>query len=324
MSILVYAETWDGKFKKPSFEAMTYAFELAKTSNDTVTAVVIGPATDDELKRAGEYGCTKVLHANDAKYSSFCPSAFTAVIADCATSENAKTIVFSQTYSGKSIAPRLAVRLKAGLVSGAISLPATTEPFVVRKKCFSSKGFTDVQVTSDIKIIAVFPNAHHITANNTAATIQQVNPAVADTLFNTKVNEVKKTSGKIALTEAEIVVSGGRGMKGPENWGMLEALADALGAATACSKPVADMGWRPHHEHVGQTGITISPNLYIAIGISGAIQHLAGISSSKVIVAINSDKEAPFFKIADYGIIGDAFQIVPKLTEAVKQLKSSH
>lgn len=324
MSILVYAETWDGKFKKPSFEAMTYAFELAKSTNDTVTAVVIGPVSDDELKRAGEYGCSKVLHANDSKFASFCPSAYTAVIADYSTSENAKTIVFSQTYSGKSVAPRLAARLKAGLVSGAIALPSSNEPFVVRKKCFSGKGFTDVQITSDIKIIAVAPNAHHIAPNSVSVSIQSVNPSVADSLFNVKVNEIKKTSGKIALTEAEIVVSGGRGMKGPENWGMLEELADALGAATACSKPVADMGWRPHHEHVGQTGITISPNLYIAIGISGAIQHLAGISSSKVIVAINSDKEAPFFKIADYGIIGDAFQVVPKLTEAVKQLKSSH
>jgi len=324
MSILVYAETWDGKFKKPSFEAMTYAYELAKTTNDTVTAVVIGAASEDELKRAGEYGCSKVLHTADNRYSTFCPSAYTAVIAGCATSENAKTVVFSQTYSGKSIAPRLAVRLKAGLVSGAVGLPSSTNPFAVRKKCFSGKGFTDVQVSSDIKIIAVAPNAHHITANNVNATIQSITPDVSDALFNIKVNEIKKTSGKIALTEAEIVVSGGRGMKGPENWGMIENLADALGAATACSKPVADMGWRPHHEHVGQTGITISPNLYIAVGISGAIQHLAGISSSKVIVVINSDKEAPFFKIADYGIVGDAFQILPKITEAVKQLKSSH
>jgi len=324
MPILVYAETWEGKFKKPSFEAMTYAFELAKTTNDTVTALAIGPVTDDELKKAGEYGCSKLLHVNDSKYSTFCPSAYTAVMADCATSENAKIIIFSQTYSGKSVAPRLAAKLKAGLVSGAIALPGTTSPFVVRKKCFSSKGFTDVEISSEIKIISVFPNSHYIVANNVSVSIQVVNPAVADTLFNVKLNEVKKTSGKIALTEAEIVVSGGRGLKGPENWGIIEDLADALGAATACSKPVADMGWRPHHEHVGQTGITISPNLYIAIGISGAIQHLAGISSSKVIVAINSDKEAPFFKIADYGIIGDAFQVVPKLTEAVKQLKSSH
>lgn len=222
MPILVYAETWDGKFKKPSFEAMTYAFELAKTNNDTVTAVVIGPATDDELKRAGEYGCSKVLHANDTRYSTFCPSAYTAVIAAFATSENAMAIVFSQTYSGKSVAPRLAAKLKAGLVSGAIALPSTTSPFVVRKKCFSSKGFTDVEVSSDIKIISVFPNAHHIAANNVSANIQAVNPAVADALFDVKVNEVKKTSGKIALTEAEIVVSGGRGLKGPKTGAWLK------------------------------------------------------------------------------------------------------
>ncbi len=247
MSILVFAETWDGKFKKPSLEAMTYAYELAKTANETVTAVVIGPATDDELKRAGEFGCTKILHVNDAKYSTFCPSSYTAVIADCATSENAKTIVFSQTYSGKSVAPRLAAKLKAGLVSGAIALPSSMSPFTVRKKCFSSKGFTDVEVSTEVKIISVFPNSHHIIVNSVTMNIQVVNPAVSDALFNVKVNEIKKTSGKIALTEAEIVVSGGRGMKGPENWGMIEDLADALGAATACSKPVADMGWRPHH-----------------------------------------------------------------------------
>lgn len=324
MSILVYAETWDGKFKKPSFEAMTYAFELAQATNDTVTAMVIGPATEDELKKAAGYGCSKILHAADTRFAGFCPSAYTAAIADCVALENTKIIIFSQTYSGKSVAPRLAAKLKAGLVSGAIALPATISPFVVRKKCFSSKGFTDVEVSSDVKIISVFPNAHHITANNVNVTIQAVNPVVADAICNTKVNEVKKTSGKIALTEAEIVVSGGRGLKGPENWGMIEQLADVLGAATACSKPVADMGWRPHHEHVGQTGITISPNLYIAIGISGAIQHLAGVSSSKVIAVINPDKEAPFFKIADYGIVGDAFQVVPKLIEAAKQLKSSH
>jgi|SRR6185312_5862921 len=324
MSILVYAETWEGKFKKPSFEAMTYAYELAKTTNDTVTAIAIGPIVDEELKKAGEYGCSKVLHAPDARLSTFSPGAYTAIIADCVATENSKIIVFSQTYSGKSLAPRLAAKLNAGLISGAIALPSSSTPFVVRKKCFSSKGFTDVEVSSEVKIISVFPNAHHIATNATPITIQAITPTVADGLFNIKVNEVKKTSGKIALTEAEIVVSGGRGLKGPENWGMIEELADVLGAATACSKPVADMGWRPHHEHVGQTGITISPNLYIAIGISGAIQHLAGISSSKVIAVINPDKEAPFFKIADYGIVGDAFEVVPKLIEAAKQLKSSH
>jgi len=324
MSVLVFAETWDGKFKKPSFEAITYAFELAQKVGGTVTAVVLGNASEDEIKKLGEYGCSKVLYANDAKFASFSANAFTTAVAEAATKAGAKYLVFSYTYSGKSIAPRLAARLKGGLVANATSLPATTEPFVVKKKCFSGKGFTDVQVSADVKIIGLAINSHHITSNVSAVTIEAFTPTVPDTAFDTKLIEVKKTSGKIVLTEAELVVSAGRGMKGAENWGMIEALADALGAATACSKPVADMNWRPHHEHVGQTGITISPNLYIAIGISGAIQHLAGISSSKVIVAINSDKEAPFFKIADYGIIGDAFQVVPKLTEAVKKLKSSH
>lgn len=323
MSVLVFAENWEGKFKKPTFEAITYAFELAQKTGGSVTAVVLGNnIAEDELKKLGEYGCSKVLNVSNPELAAFSAGSFAAAIAEAATKEGAKHIVFSHTYSGKSIAPRLAARLKAGLVSGAVGLPATTEPFVVKKKCFSGKGFTDVQVTSDIKIIALATNSHHITANNTAVTIEAFSPALP--AADTTVTEVKKTSGKIVLTEAELVVSAGRGLKGPENWGMIETLADLLGAATACSKPVADMGWRPHHEHVGQTGITISPNLYIAIGISGAIQHLAGISSSKVIVAINSDKEAPFFKIADYGIVGDAFQVVPKLIEAVKQLKASH
>ncbi len=323
MSVLVFAETWDGKFKKPSFEAVTYGFELAKQTGGTVTAVVLGNnVADDEIKKLGEYGCTKVLYVNSPKLATFSAGLFTAAIAEAATKEGSKCVVFSHTYSGKSIAPRLAARLKAGLVAAAVALPSSTEPFVVKKKCFSGKGFTDVQVSSDIKIIALSPNAHHIVSNAASAAVEAFNPTLPDS--DTTVNEVKKTSGKVVLTEADIVVSAGRGLKGPENWGMIEALADTLGAATACSKPVADMGWRPHREHVGQTGITISPNLYIAIGISGAIQHLAGISSSKVIVAINSDKEAPFFKIADYGIIGDAFQVVPKLVEAAKQLKSSH
>jgi electron transfer flavoprotein alpha subunit len=323
MSVLVFAETWEGKFKKPSFEAITYGFELAQKVGGSVTAIVLGNnIADDELKKLGGYGCAKILYANSPKLATFSASGFAAAIAEAATKEGSKYVVFSHTYSGKSAAPRLAARLKAGLVAAAVALPSSTEPFVVKKKCFSGKGFTDVQVTSAIKIIALSPNSHHIISNTAAATVEAFSPAIADT--DTIVNEVKKTSGKVVLTEAEIVVSGGRGLKGPENWGMIETLADLLGAATACSKPVADMGWRPHHEHVGQTGITISPNLYIAIGISGAIQHLAGISSSKVIVAINSDKEAPFFKIADYGIIGDAFQVVPKLIEAVKQLKASH
>jgi electron transfer flavoprotein alpha subunit len=324
MSVLVFAENWEGKFKKPTFEVLTYGFELAQKIGGTLTAIVCGSnISAEELQKLGSYGCSKVLYTNNAAFASFSAMLYAAAIAETALKENSKYIVFSQTYSGKSIAHRLAARLKAGLVAGAVSLPSGTEPFVVKKKCFSGKGFTDVQVSSEIKIVSLSPNAHHIFAADEHRApefkIEEFSPALP--AADTTVNEIIKTSGKVVLTEAELVVSGGRGLKGPENWGMVEALADSLGAATACSKPVADMGWRPHHEHVGQTGITISPNLYIAIGISGAIQHLAGISSSKVIAAINTDKEAPIFQAADYGIIGDAFQIVPKLTEAVKQLK---
>jgi len=323
MSVLVFAENWEGKFKKPTFEAITYAYELAQKTGESVIAVVPGSnIAEDEIKKLGEYGCSKVLYVNNSALASFRAALYTAVMAEAATKENAKLIVFSYTYSGKSVAPRLAARLKAGLVAAAVALPSSTQPFTVKKKCFSGKGFTDVEVTSDIKIIGLSPNSHHITLNSANVSIESFSPTLPAS--DTTVNEVKKTSGKVVLTEAEIVVSGGRGLKGPENWGMIENLADAMGAATACSKPVADMGWRPHHEHVGQTGITISPNVYIAIGISGAIQHLAGVSSSRVIVVINTDKEAPFFKVADYGIVGDAFQVVPKLTESVKQLKASH
>ncbi len=327
MTVLVFAENWEGKFKKPALEALTYGAELAQKTGGAMCAVVAGnnvPA--EEIKKLANYGCSKALYINHPSLATFSAMLFTGVIGEAAKKENASCIVFSNTYSGKSIAPRLAAKLKAGLVAGAVALPSSIEPFVVKKKCFSGKGFTDVQVTSGIKIISLSPNAHHIFAegatNAADFKIEEFSPAMPAS--DTTVSEVKKTTGKVVLTEAEIVVSGGRGLKGPENWGIIETLADTLGAATACSKPVADMGWRPHHEHVGQTGITISPNLYIAIGISGAIQHLAGVSSSKVIVAINTDKEAPFFQVADYGIVGDAFEVVPKLTESIKKFKSAH
>lgn len=327
MNVLVFAENWEGKFKKPTLEALTYGFELAQKTGGNLCAVVAGHnVAAEEIQKLGSYGCSKVLYINQPVLASFGASVFAAALAEAAKKENSKYVVFSQTYSGKSIAPRLAVRLKAGLAACAVSLPSSLEPFIIKKKCFSGKGFTDVQITAEVKVISLSPNAHHIFAEGehraTDFKIEDFNPTLPAS--DTTVNESKKTSGKVVLTEAEIVVSGGRGLKGPENWGMIESLADELGAATACSKPVADMGWRPHHEHVGQTGITISPNLYIAIGISGAIQHLAGVSSSKVIVVINTDKEAPFFQVADYGIIGDAFEVVPKLTAAIKQFKLAH
>lgn len=324
MSVLIFAENWDGKFKKSTYEAISYGAEIAKQTGGTATAVVLGNASDDDMKSLGKYGAQKILFVKNDKLNTMNPSAYASAIAQAAQKEGAKVVVVSYTYSGRSVAGRVAVKLKAGLVAGATALPASTSPFTVRKKCFSGKGLTDVVVTSDVKIIALTTNSYQVNNGDGSATVEAFSPSFADSDFNTTSKETKKTSGKIALTEAEVVVSAGRGLKGPENWGMIEQLAELLGAATACSKPVADVGWRPHHEHVGQTGITIGPNLYFAIGISGAIQHLAGVSSSKVIVAINNDKEAPFFKAATYGICGDAFEVVPKLIEEVKKFKSAH
>ena len=324
MSVLVFSENWEGKFKKSTYEAISYGSEIAKETGGTVTAVVIGNVSDEDMKSLGKYGAQKILSVKNDKLGSLNPSAFASAIAQAAQKESAKIIVISYTYSGRSVAGRTAAKLKAGLVAGATALPSSTSPFTIRKKCFSGKGLTDVSVSSDIKIVGLTPNSFHINTGDGSASIESFSPSFSDTDFNSSSKEIKKTSGKIALTEAEIVVSAGRGLKGPENWGMIDQLAELLGAATACSKPVADVGWRPHHEHVGQTGITIGPNLYIAVGISGAIQHLAGVSSSKVIVVINNDKEAPFFKAANYGICGDAFQVVPKLIEEVKKFKSVH
>ncbi len=324
MSVLVFAEHWEGRFKKSTFEAVSYAGEVAKSVGGTTTAIVIGDVNDEDMRSLGRYGVQKVLSAKNDRLNALNPAAFSSVISEAAKKENTKVVIISNTYSGKSVAGRVAVKLKAGLISGAIALPSSVSPFTVRKKCFSGKGLTDVVVSSDVKIIAINPNSYQVNSGTGDAALEKFSPALNDSDFKSSVKEVKRTSGKIVLTEAEIVVSAGRGLKGPENWGMIEQLAELLGAATACSKPVADVGWRPHHEHVGQTGITIGPNLYIAIGISGAIQHLAGVSSSKVMVVINSDPEAPFFKAADYGIVGDAFEVVPKLIEAVKKFKSTH
>ncbi|HEV7229686.1 MAG TPA: electron transfer flavoprotein subunit alpha/FixB family protein [Bacteroidia bacterium] len=324
MSVLVFAENWEGRFKKSTFEAVSYASEIARQLGTTTTVISIGNTADEDMKSLGKYGATKVLSVKGDKFASFEPGVYTSIIAEAAKASQAQVVVVSYTYSGKAIAPRLAVRLKGGLVSGATALPSNLNPFTVRKKCFSGKGLTDVVVNTAVKVIAISPNSYQVNTGTGEAAVEAFSPAVNDADFKIVSKELKKTSGKIALTEAEIVVSAGRGLKGPENWGMVEQLAELLGAATACSKPVADIGWRPHHEHVGQTGITIAPNLYIAIGISGAIQHLAGVSSSKVIVVVNSDAEAPFFKAADYGIVGDAFQVVPQLIEAVKKLKAAH
>lgn len=322
MSVLVYAENANGKFKKSSFEVVSYGYSIAQQMGVPCVAISIGDVSNDELTKLAQYGAAKVLTVNNDQMKAFVNQAYGSVIAEAAKAEGSKVVVLSASFSGKGLAPRVAVKLEAGYVDGAVSLPDMSAGFTVRKGAFSGKAFADVTLTSDVKVIALMPNAYKVVENAQSANIVAFTPNVNNNDFKTMIKEIVRAADKVSLPEAEIVVSGGRGLKGPENWGMVEELANLLGAATACSKPVSDAHWRPHSEHVGQTGIAVSPNLYIAIGISGAIQHLAGVSSSKVIVVINKDPEAPFFKAADYGIVGDAFEVVPKLIEAVKEFKS--
>lgn len=324
MSILIFAESIDGIFKKSTFEAVNYGSQIAAKSGSTCVAVSIGNVDDAHLNELGKYGADKIISIKNDQVKSFIAEAYAKAIANTASAEQASVIVISNTYSGKSVAPRVAAKLKAGIASGVISYPDTTGGFKVRRGVFSGKAFADVELKTSIKVLAITPNTFDLVANVKSASIQAADGGLTAADFQTQSLEVSRATGKIPLTEAEVVVSGGRGLKGPENWGLVEDLADTLGAATACSKPVSDMHWRPHSEHVGQTGITIKPNLYIAVGISGAIQHLAGVSSSKVIVAINKDPEAPFFKAADYGIVGDAFEVMPKIIDAAKKLKASN
>ncbi|TWW00395.1 electron transfer flavoprotein subunit alpha/FixB family protein [Chitinophaga pinensis] len=321
MSVLIFADQAHGKIKKVAFEAIQYGAKVAQQLGVTATALVLGAVDNAELEALGNYGATKVLHAADARLNEVEGAVFTKIIAAAADQEAAQVVIFPHNFDGKAVAPRVAARLKAGFVSGAVSLPDTSNGFVVKKSVFSGKAFANVNITSPKKVIAVMPNTFALTPTDAKAAVTAFSPAINDADFRVKVSSVETVSGEVPLTEAEIVVSGGRGLKGPENWGIVEDLAKTLGAATACSRPVADTGWRPHHEHVGQTGLTVRPNLYIAIGISGAIQHLAGVNGSKVIVVINKDPEAPFFKAADYGIVGDAFEVVPRLTAALKQIK---
>lgn len=321
MPVLIFADQHDGKIKKAAFEAISYGAKIAEQLGTTATALVLGNIAEDELAALGNYGAAKVLHAKGEKLNAFDGEAYTKVIAAATEQEAAKVIIFSHNFHGKAIAPGVAARLKAGLVTGALALPDMSNGFVVKKGVFSGKAFAYVNIRSDIKVISLNPNSFPVEKSGKTAQVVDFAVTIPDTAFKVKVNAVETLSGEVPLTEAEIIVSGGRGMKGPENWGIIEGLAHALGAATACSRPVADSGWRPHHEHVGQTGLTVRPNLYIAVGISGAIQHLAGVNGSKVIAVINKDPEAPFFKAADYGIVGDAFEVVPKLTEAVKKYK---
>lgn len=314
--ILVFLDNADGHVRKASLEAASYGAAIAKQLGTTAEGIILGKTTED-LSSLGKYGLSKVhTVANDA-LNSFDAQVYTKVIA--AAAAGADIIVFSNNVAGKAIAPRLSARLKAGLVTGAVALPDTSNGFVVKKNVFSGKAFANVAINTAKKIVALNPNSYSITTGEGAAEVAAFNTTVEAP--KVQVTATSKVEGDVPLTEAEIVVSGGRGLKGPENWGLVTDLAKVLGAATACSRPVADVHWRPHHEHVGQTGIAIAPNLYIAIGISGAIQHLAGVNRSKTIVVINKDPEAPFFKAADYGIVGDAFEVVPKITEAIKKVK---
>jgi electron transfer flavoprotein alpha subunit len=318
MSVLIFIDSADGHVKKSSFEALTYGAQLAKQLGTNAEAVLLGTVSDD-VAALGKYGVSKVHHAASDVFNHVDAQLYTKAIADAATAGNATVIVISNNLTGKAVAPRLSAKLKAGLVSGAVGLPNTSSGFVVKKAVFSGKAFAHMNVNTPVKILAISPNSFSTVAGEGTAEVVAFNPSVD--AVKVKVTATNKVTGQVPLSEAELVVSGGRGLKGPENWGMIEELAGLLGAATACSRAVADAHWRPHHEHVGQTGGAIAPNLYLAIGISGAIQHLAGVNRSKVIVVINKDPEAPFFKAADYGIVGDAFEVVPKMIQEVKKLK---
>jgi len=319
--VLVFAESPRGQFKKSAFEAVTYGKKVADALGTTCVALVLGTA--NEAGELGRYGASRVLHIADASFNHFDSQVCAAAIAEVAKQNGATVVILSHSSTGKSIAGRLSVRLDAGLVSGANSLPtAHGDALRVKKSVFSGKAIAEYEITSSSKIISLMGNAVKPEVVGSPVSVETVEvPAIKGRI---RVKSVKTQEGIVPLPEAEVVVSAGRGMKGPENWGMVEDLATTLGATTACSRPVADAHWRPHHEHVGQTGIAIRPNLYIAIGISGAIQHLAGVNNSKVIVVINKDPEAPFFKAADYGVVGDLFEVVPLLNESFKKFKAGH
>lgn len=319
--ILVFAELSNGSFKKATLEAVNYAAKTATQLGTNVGAIVLGECAD--VSALGKYGADKIFHVSDSRLNNLEAKAYAKAISSIATQENASVIVFSNNISAKAVAPRVSAKLKAGLVAGALSLPDSSNGFVIKKGVFSGKAFAFVNIKSSIKVISITPNSFGLEEMNKTAEVVAQTIDFGSNDFAVRVESVQKVTGIVPLTEAELVVSGGRGLKGPENWGILEDLATSIGATLACSRPVADSHWRPHHEHVGQTGGTIRPNLYIAVGISGAIQHLAGVNSSKTIVVINKDAEAPFFKAADYGVLGDAFEIVPKLTEAFKRFKAS-
>ena len=319
MSIVVYVEQSAGKIKKTSLEAVSYGYALAaKTGEGAVVAVALGTLDSNELASIGEAGAAKVLHISDERLNAGVIQAHASAVAQAFESTGANTLILAKSSLGDAVAARLAIKLQAALVSNVVELPRLEGGFVVKRSIYTGKAFADTTITTAKKILAIKKNAADQKLDGAKAQVETFAVAIPESDFASKISATERATGEVLLPEADIVVSGGRGMKGPENWGMIEELAKTLGAATGCSKPVSDIGWRPHHEHVGQTGVKVAPTLYIAVGISGAIQHLAGVNSSKCIVVINKDPEAPFFKAADYGIVGDAFEIVPQLTAALK------
>ena len=325
MAILIYAESAPdasgGKFKKVAFELASYAKKVAESLGTSVTAVTINAGDVSELSN---YGVDKVLKVTNTKLTGFTAKAYADVIKQAAQKENSPVIILSSTTDSLYLAPLVSISLEAGFASNVVGLPQNLAPFQVKRNGFSNKAFLTTEIATPIKVLSISKNSYGIFENKSNLTVEDFNPSIDDADFGVKVVSIEKASGKVTIADADIVVSAGRGLKGPENWGMIEELAGVLGAATACSKPVSDLGWRPHGEHVGQTGKPVAANLYIAIGVSGAIQHIAGINSSKVKVVINTDPEAPFFKVADYGIVGDAFEIVPKLIEKLKAFKANN
>ena len=319
MSILVYTESENGKLKKAALEVVSYAKAVADQMETSVTAVAVNA---DDAETLGNYGASKVLLVKDESFKAFNAKKYAAIIESAAKNEGAKVVVVSASADSKYLAPMLAVGLDAGYVSNVVEAPSSVSPFTVKRSAFTNKAFANTEITTDVKIVGLSNNSFGLVESGGDASVEDFSPSIPDS--GVTVESVDKATDKVSIADAEIVVSGGRGLKGPENWGMIEELAETLGAATACSKPVSDLGWRPHGEHVGQTGKPVAANLYIAIGISGAIQHLAGINASKVKVVINTDPEAPFFKAADYGVVGDAFEVVPKLIEKLKAFKATN
>ena len=322
MSVLVFTENFDGKFKKLSFELISYASGIAKMLNTSVTVLSIGNVEQAELMKLGTYGASKIISVTDERLKVLVNKAYVSVISQAAIKENASVVILANNFTGKAVAPGISVKLKAGLTPGVVSLPLSTEPFTVKRKVFNGKAIAKVVIKTPVRVLTLFQNSFGVKESPVNPAIESFIPELNESDFRTTVTETHKQTGKIILTDAEIVVSGGRGMRGPENWGPIEELAGLLGAATACSRPVSDEGWRPHEEHTGQTGKIIAPSLYIACGISGAMQHLAGVSSSKIIVAINKDPDAPIFEAADYGIVGDVLKVLPEFIIAVKELKA--